>query len=215
MGGLHTLTIQGHSSFDWKYQGFFCCKNMCVSLLLVFFFLLYHFSPFAAAHKQYSRLIWTWKLHFQLMDPRSCRLIPSGKMKELQNLIWHCTDLLFCLCLFLCGSYPGVFFRVLGWHQARMLDEGRDPLEVFPQAVYLSEGHKLQPVLSYHHPASGTWKDSNASPPFIELLRQPKRHKPLSFFILLLFCYPAAVHSANHRRGRHSGLLSFWSVFIS
>ena len=76
---------------------------------------------------------------------------------------WCCTDLLFLspfVCFLLClssGSDPGLFLRFLGWQQARMLDEGRDALEVFPQAVHLPAGHQHQPVLPYHHPASGTW----------------------------------------------------------
>ena len=67
-----------------KNQEFFSCKNVCVRPCFVCFpcFCFTHFSPLATAHKQYSRLIWTWKQHFQLMYPHPWRLIPSGKMKE-------------------------------------------------------------------------------------------------------------------------------------
>ncbi len=126
-----------------------------------------NFLPFVNAHKQNSRLIWTWKQHFQLMCPHPCRLIPSGKMKE-KSKTWPsvsvCLSFALPLSLFvfffrsfsLFRSDPGFFFRVLGWHQACMLGERREPLEVFPQAVYLPKSHEHQPVLPHHHPASGT-----------------------------------------------------------
>lgn len=116
------------------------------------------------------------------MHTQPCRLIPGGKMKE--NAKTHlclcgCTDLLFCLSfalhvlrcfpLFLSvffplfGSDSGFFFRVLGWHQTCMLDERRDPLEVFSKAVHLPKGLEHQPVLPYHHPASGTWININTN----------------------------------------------------
>lgn len=52
-------------------------------------------------------------------------------------------------------SDPRFLFRVLGWHQACMLDEGRDPLEIFPQTVHLPKSHQYQPVLPHYHLASG------------------------------------------------------------
>lgn len=154
------------------------------------------------------------------MYTHPCRLIPSGKMKEQLNLFWCCTDLLF-FCLFtlhisLCLSLPdpGVFFRVLGWHQACMLDEGRKPLEVFPQAVHLPKGHEHKPVLPHHHPASGTRRNISTKTELhsfstiLEVLRHTNTYWS-SFF-----CRLAAVHPANHRRGRHVGLLPFRSVFV-
>lgn len=51
--------------------------------------------------------------------------------------------------------------------------------------------------------------------PFTKLLHPPKRHKLSLFLSRLLICHPAVVHPKNHRRGRYSGLLSFWHIFIS
>lgn len=59
-------------------------------------------------------------------------------------------------CPLLFDSDSGFFVRVLGRHQACMLDERGDPLEVFPQTVHLPPGHQHQPVVPDHHPASGT-----------------------------------------------------------
>lgn len=83
-----------------------------------------------------------------------------------------------CVCFF--GLDPGLFLRVLGWHQACMLDEGRDPLEVFPQAVHLPKSHKHQPVLPHHHPSSGTWTHKHKYP--------VKRHKLISSDHFSLLC---------------------------
>jgi len=94
--------------------------------------------------------------------------------------------LTFCFCLFIFhspwppsfvslfpfDSDPGFFFRFLGRHQACMLDEGRDPVEVFPQAVHLPKSHKHQPVFPRYHPASGSWAQKQAIPSS-EFLHQP------------------------------------------
>lgn len=145
------------------------------------------------------------------MYQHPCRLFPSGKMKA-SNTTCFGAVLTFCFCLFDCfsGSDPGFFFRVLGWHKACMLDEGRDPLEVFPQAVHLPKGHKQQPVLPHHHPASGSWINTKVIPSQ-ELLCQQDTNTYWSSF----FCRLAAVYPANRRRGWHVRLLPFWSVFIS
>lgn len=63
--------------------------------------------------------------------------------------------------LFLFAPDSGVFFRLLGWNQAGVLDERTDPLAVFPQAVPVLEGHQHQPVLPNNHPASGAWTNTS------------------------------------------------------
>lgn len=86
------------------------------------------------------------------MFTRGCRWIPAGTGTSLLVLP---TSPSVSSCL-LFASDPGFLFRVLGWHQACMLDERGDSLEVFPQAVHLPPGHQHQPVVPDHHPASGT-----------------------------------------------------------
>lgn len=101
------------------------------------------------------------------------------------------------LCLCLVGSDPGLLLRLLGRHQAGVLDEGRDALEVLPQTVHLPPGHEHQPVLPHHHPASGT---------------PAGRRRDVSAPLTCLL--PAALHSAHHRRGRNARLLPLWGVVV-
>lgn len=106
------------------------------------------------------------------------------------------------------GSDSGFFFRVLGRHQTCMLDERRDPLEVFSKAVHLPKGLEHQPVLPYHHPASGTWININTNNRRL-ILNDPH------IFSLNFVIHLTDVHSANNGHRRHVRLFSFWSVFIS
>ena len=51
---------------------------------------------------------------------------------------------------------PGLLLWLLGGHQAGLLDEGGDTLEVLPKDLHLPEGQQHQRVLPHHHPPTGT-----------------------------------------------------------
>ena len=76
------------------------CVCVCVCPCFVSFpcFCFTHFSPLVTAHKQYSRLIWTWKQHFSINVSTSLEINPKWKNEREQQ------TLTLCFCLFF--SYP-------------------------------------------------------------------------------------------------------------
>lgn len=108
-GGKRTLTVQGRSSFKRKDLDFFSAVKIyvCVCAPCLLFIAVHIFQLFGTAHKQFSRLIWTWKQNFQLMCPHPCRWIPSGKMKEnIKTCFGAALTFSFCLSL----ALPVLFY---------------------------------------------------------------------------------------------------------
>ena len=121
-------------------------------------FLLYTFFTSCNCTQTVLKVNLNLEATFSINVSTSLEINPKWKNEREQQ------TLTFCFCLFFllpCMSHfvyfflflpflplpscsdPGFFFRVLGRHQACLLDERRDTLEVFPQAVHLPKGHEF------------------------------------------------------------------------